>query len=122
MNFNASIYQLDKTGNDVTFEYKLTGTIEDLSIAKIAEFLAKRLFKIKKSQDKINKAGVTSRFYHLAKTKRLYFSFITENFEFNSELIETMRVNISKVGDEKALKIVLREVMDIFATETEIKL
>lgn len=123
LTFNASIYQLDKTGNEVTFEYKLNGTTKNFNVNKTAKLLSERTFKIMKAQQNIAAKGMKQRFFGLSKTKKLYFWFSLDGSTIlETEQIESVKVNISDVGEAEALQIVLTEIIEIFANNDNIEL
>jgi len=121
--FNASIYQLDKTGDNATFEYKLKGTIEDDgNLNKVAEFLGARIYKVLQAQNNILKKAGKHRFFRLATSKPLYFYFQTEGFELNTELFESVKIRLSGIENVKALQTIIREVCNILANTDDIAL
>jgi len=120
--FNASIYQLDKTGDNVTFEYKLRGTVDKLNITKVADFLGARIYKVLQAQNNIlNKAG-KHRFFRLATSKPLYFYFQTEGFELNTELFESVKIRLAGIQDVKGLQTIIKEVCNILANTDDINI
>lgn len=121
-NFTASIYQLDKAGDNATFEYKLTGSLETVNVNKIAELLGARIYKVLQAQENIlNKAG-KHRFFRLATSKPLYFYFQTEGFELNTELFESVKIKLADIDNVKALQTIIKEVCNILTSANDIKL
>lgn len=115
LNFHASIYQIDKY-NETAFEYKINGVTEKLDITKVSSLLAERTFKVVKAQQNIENSGSKARFFGLSKTKKLYFYFALDGVKIlESEILESIKINLAKVNEEEAMQIVLFEIMNIFA-------
>ena len=123
MNFSANIFQLDKTNENTSFDFSIKGTADkkELTPKVIAEFFAAKLFKVVNAQKSIqNKIG-KSRFLKLAKSKKLYFSFICDTFEFNTELEQSLCFAFS-VGEltEKQFCLALSLVLEIILDNNKI--
>lgn len=121
--FNASIYQLDKSGDNATFEYKLSGTVETTdNLNKIADFLGAKIYKVLQAQENILSKAGKHRFFHLATSKPLYFYFATENLEINTELFESVKIRLQDCDNVKALQVIIKEVCNILVNTDNITL
>lgn len=124
MNFQANIFQLTKDTVNTTFDFSIKGTTEheELTPQEIAKFFAGKLFKVYNAQKRIQKATGRNRFLKLSKSKALYFSFICDKFEFNTEIEESLKFRFV-VGDltESQFRTALQEVLTIVMDMNEIK-
>lgn len=123
MNFTTEIYQLDKKSENATFQFRLKGDANEseLTAKNIANFFAAKLFKVYKAQNKIQAKTGKSRFFRLAKSKPLYFSFTSETLVFDTELEQSLMFKFV-LGEltESQFKTALELVLDIMLDENKI--
>lgn len=123
MNFTTEIYQLDKAKESTTFNFRLKGETskDELTSRNLANFFASKLFKVYKSQNRIQSKTGKSRFFRLAKSKPLYFSFTSESLAFDTELEQSLMFKFV-LGEltESQFKTALELVLDIMLEENKI--
>jgi hypothetical protein len=120
--FSIVIYQLDKTGENSTFEYTLKGTtdLNSLEPKRIAKFVSNKVFKLYRKQQSIAESEIKQRFFHLAKSKPLYVLFeLNGSRLFDTELFQSMKVKLSEADTEAKLTTLLDAVIDVIADNNE---
>ena len=118
LTFNANIYQLDKSRSNKSFNYLLSGETnnEELKNSIIAKYLSEKIFKVVSAQNNIKQAANKCRFFKLASTKALYFSFsLNGKMLFDSVLFESITIKLQGIDEAKQMQVVLNEVLNIFA-------
>lgn len=123
MNFTTEIYQLDNNKNNASFQFRLKGEAneKELTAKNIANFFAAKLFKVYKAQNKIQSKTGKNRFFKLAKSKPLYFSFTSESLVFDTELEQSLMFKFI-LGEltESQFKTALELVLEIMLEENKI--
>jgi hypothetical protein len=116
LTFNASFYQLDKSKQNKTFEYQLNGSTEkaELKSNAVAGYLSEKVFKVVNAQNNIKEVANKCRFFKLASSKPLYFTFtLNGNKIVNAEIFESIKVKLSGLDNAKQLHVILTEIINI---------
>jgi len=125
-NFKASIYQLDKTNSDVTFELILQGNTDKESnelFLKVAEMLAKQTFELFNEQNNICLATKKHRVYKFASTKPVYFYFqLNSETIFETELFNSLKVKLAGLNSAEQLQIILNSLIRVITSSNNIVL
>jgi len=124
--FKASIYQVDKSGEDVTFELILQGNTDKENnelFLKVAELLAKQTFLLFQEQNNICLATKKHRVYKLASTKPVYFYFqLNGQTIFETELFNSLKVKLAGLNSADQLQIILNSLIRVITSSNNIVL
>lgn len=124
--FKASIYQLDKTNSDVTFELILQGTTDKTDntlFVEVAKLLAKQTFELFNEQNNIQIATNKHRVYKFAATKPVFFYFqLNSETIFNTEFFNSLKVKLSGLTNAEQLQVILDSLIRIITTTNNIEL
>ena len=122
--FKASIYQVDKSGEDVTFELILQGNTDKENnelFLKVAELLAKQTFLLFQEQNNICLATKKHRVYKFASTKPVYFYFqLNGQTIFETELFNSLKVKLSGLTNAEQLQIILNSLIRVITSSNNI--
>lgn len=115
MQLKSVIYQLDKNEN-CSFEYVIQAEIteNELNIENLSEFFARKIMLIYEKQTNLAKKGIKNRFFHLARTKPLYFYCAIDNQDVvNTELFESLKIRISEADTREKMQAVLQSMIEV---------
>lgn len=124
--FKASIYQLDKTNSDTTFELILQGktdkTDKELFLS-VAKLLAEQTFLLFNEQNNICLKTNKHRVYKFASTKPVYFYFqLNSETIFNTEFFNSLKVKLSGLTSAEQLQIILDSLIRVITSTNNIEL